>query len=86
MDASKFDLNYILANSCSNPDTSFDPTEELDEVYKRAAGWERYRIETHCLGFLVSAQKIKEGVYNQENQEWDIVPEYEIRSVETYAC
>jgi len=74
-------LDHLLADSCSNPDNAFDPNKSLEEN-KNPEGWNRYVIELHCITYTISARKVTDGHYDQQNNQWIIPPHFEIRSVD----
>lgn len=74
-------LDHLLADSCSNPDVAFDPNVDYQEFVDSAEGWNRYVIELHCITYTISAKKVTDGHYDQENCSWIIPPHFDIRSV-----
>lgn len=58
-------IDYLLAYAC--------PSEAPDEN-----GWAKYWIETHCLGFWISARKVAEGVWDDDADDWGTTPRYEV--------
>lgn len=58
-------MDYLLANAC--------PSNAPD-----AEGWSQYWIETHCVGFWISARMIADGVWDEDQEDWSTPPRYEV--------
>lgn len=66
-------LDYLLAYAC--------PSNDPDEN-----GWAQYWIETHCVGFWISARKVCTGVWDSEELDWDVPPRYEVLGWTSEPC
>ena len=64
-------LDLMLSHSCRNP---------IDDV------WTEYRIEAHCVAFVIVARVAVPGVYDQELHDWKRVPHYEVRDYQMEPC
>lgn len=69
-------INYLLAHNCSNP-ISYAPLSEED--LKGEPEWHEFVISLHCVELVVEARKVKDGQFAIGSDEWEVVPEYEIR-------
>lgn len=66
-------MDYLLSHAC--------PAADPDEN-----GWTQYWIETHCVGFWISARKVKHGIWDDDIEDWKVVPEYEVLGWSSEPC
>lgn len=56
------DLNAILMHACGNPENweEYEPYYTTNRTLE-FPGWYRYRIETHCVAFIIAAKPNRDG-------------------------